>query len=66
MKESVAEQAYFNVVCERTRYSSVLRKLKKAPRFPQSVLHKRIRQMCWYILALNLKRDFSEKYFRAS
>ena len=65
MKESVAEQADFNVVCERTKYSSVLKKLKKSPRFPQSVLHKRIRQMCWYILALNLKRDFSDKYLRA-
>ena len=43
MKESVAEQADFNVVCERTNYSSVLRKLKKAPTFHQSVLHKRIR-----------------------
>ena len=42
MKESVAEQADFNVVCERTNYSSVLRKLKKAPTFQQSVLYKRI------------------------
>ena len=44
MKESVAEQADFNVACERTKYSSVLRKLKKVPRFPQFILYKRIRQ----------------------
>ena len=43
-KESVVKQADFNVVCERTKYLIVLRKLKKASRFSQSILHKRIRQ----------------------
>ena len=42
-KESVAEQADFNIVCGRRKYSSVLRKSKKASRFPQSILRKRIR-----------------------
>ena len=43
-KESLAEQADFNIVCGRRKYSNVTRKLKKASRFPQSILHKRIRQ----------------------
>ena len=43
MKESVAEQADVNIVCGGRKYSSVLRKLKKALRFPQSILHKGIR-----------------------
>ena len=42
-KESLAEQADVNIVCGRRKYSSVLRKLKKALRFPQSILHNRIR-----------------------
>ena len=42
-KESVAEQADVNIVCGRRIYSSVLRKLKKALRFSQSILHKHIR-----------------------
>ena len=43
-KQIVVKQADFSVVCERTKYSSVLRKLKKASRFSQSILHKSIRQ----------------------
>ena len=43
MKESLAEQADVNTVCGRRKYSSVLRKLKEASRFPQSILRKRIR-----------------------
>ena len=34
MKESLAEQADVNTVCGRRKYSSVLRKLKEASRFP--------------------------------
>ena len=42
-KESVAKQADVNIVCGRRKYSTVLRKFKKALKFPLSILHKRIR-----------------------